>query len=151
MAHQTDNPARCRGFSLVELVMVLVIIGVFAAIAVPRFAEATARKQLDAAADRVIADLNKASTRARAASQTAAVRFRVDLDRYEADGTGGDTYTVQLDEPPYGVEITHARFGSTTTASFNAYGVPVETGSVTLTRGSNTVTVTLGSSGEATR
>lgn len=139
------------GFSLFELVMVLVIVGIIGAVALPKFAQATARKQLDAAADRVIADLERARTRARASSITATLRFRIGTDKYEANDAGGDSYTVLLNESPYHVEIIGAKFGSDKTAEFNAYGIPIDTGYVTLKSGSESVTITLGRNGEATR
>lgn len=148
---QLEACRRRRGFTLVELILVLVIMGVLAAIAVPRFSQATARQQLEAAADRVVADLNRASTRARAASQTTTVLFNLSSDQYGISAVGGQALTVDLSSPPYEVDITSAKFGSYRYAQFNAFGVPVESGTVVLKRGGSSVTVTLGSNGEAKR
>ncbi|MGB0768765.1 MAG: prepilin-type N-terminal cleavage/methylation domain-containing protein, partial [Phycisphaeraceae bacterium] len=89
------------GFSLVELVMVVVIVGVVGAMALPRFAEATARQQLDAAAERVTDDLNKARHRARASSSTLTLTFDIDAERYVFNNAGGSATIIELDEAPY--------------------------------------------------
>jgi len=141
-----------RGFSLVELLLVLVIVSVVAAIAMPRFAQATSRQKLEAAANRVAADLNKAHARARAASETVTLTFSTTSDSYTFSAIGGSASTVTLASAPYGVDISAASFGSNNNvASFNGYGVPAYAGYVILALGTNTVRVDLLENGEATR
>src|SRR5204863_23675 len=54
-----------RAFSLIEITLVLMVMGVLAALAVPRYASALARYRADAAARRIVADLDLARTTAR--------------------------------------------------------------------------------------
>lgn len=59
---------RTRAFSLVELVVVVLIVAVLTAIAVPRFTESAARARVTAAAERLGAEIVMTGERARAAS-----------------------------------------------------------------------------------
>ena len=141
-----------QGFTLVELMIVMVIVAMVAAIAVPRFSQASARQQLSSAADRVVADLEMARTRARAASQTVTVTFSTSSDRYQFNNVGGEASVVELGESPYNVSIDRAVFGSNDNiASFNGYGVPASSGAVTLSLGADQVVVELKANGEVRR
>lgn len=129
----------------------MIIIGIVAAIAMPRFAQATSRQQLDAAAKRLIADFALARTRANAASQTLTLTFDPDTGTYIMDAVGGDALTVDLSQSPYGVKISGAAFSGNRYAQFNAFGVPLSTGKVTLANASGSVTIVLKDNGQATR
>ncbi|MFI4896612.1 MAG: Tfp pilus assembly protein FimT/FimU, partial [Phycisphaerales bacterium JB059] len=52
----TRDTTRSRAFTLIELVLVVAILGVVAAIAIPRFSSATTRSRLDLAASRLEGD-----------------------------------------------------------------------------------------------
>lgn len=150
MCHVQSQPG-WRGFSLVELLIVLILVGTIGAIAMPRLAGATSRQQLGAAANRVEADLNRARTRARASSQTMTVVFGVAGDAYVLRYPNGDTQRISLGESPYQVDIANAKFGTTRRAVFNGYGVPDDPGFVVLRLGSEQVTITLEANGEVRR
>ena len=150
--HQAARKSRRAGFTLIELVLVIVIIGVVSAIALPRFSQATARQQLDAAADRLVSDLELAQARARSSSQTVTVSFNRGAESYTVSGGGGDSFTVELDESPYNSLIGTASFNGSTTLYFNGYGIPNSSGKVVVKSSSNVkITVLLSESGEVTR
>ena len=104
-----------RGFSLLELVMVVGIISVMAAIAVPRFALAHHRYRADLTARRIRADLEYARTVARRNSSLQAVWFEAATDSYTLPGLAsmdrptGD-YTVVLSDSPYRTDLASASF-----------------------------------------
>ena len=53
-----------RGITLIELLLVIVMVGIMSAIALPRFRDMRQRLQLDAAAQQLVRDLNRARTEA---------------------------------------------------------------------------------------
>jgi prepilin-type N-terminal cleavage/methylation domain-containing protein len=141
------------GFSLLEMVFVLAVASVVAAILVPRYASASARYRVNFAARRVAADLELAAATARNASGSRTVTFREDatytinltrdLDR------GGDTYRVRLAAEPYGVTRIKAAFGPDATVIFDGYGTPDTDGVVVVEVGSEQRTVSLDPTGKA--
>jgi prepilin-type N-terminal cleavage/methylation domain-containing protein len=103
------------GFTLIELVLVVAIMLIVAAIAAPRYGQAASRYQADLAAHRVGADLRMARSTARARSASCAVVFFVDANRYQLsgipapDGATGD-YAVALSAEPYRANLLLADF-----------------------------------------
>lgn len=152
MNRRDDIPSARYGFTLVELVLVMVIIGVIGAIAMPRFAQASARQQLAAAAKRIESDLEKARHQARANSNWVTIRFDTATNSYEyAPMTGGNRYDVELDEAPYQVELVRAIFGNDSDVSFNGFGVPTTGGELLIRSAAGEVAVKLDASGGVSR
>lgn len=137
----TSFPSR-GGTTLIEVTVVVLLLGIVAAVAQPRFSRALSAYRLDAAAERVRADLEYARTLARVQSRTTTVRFttgaatgggfyRFDSvaspDQPESIFDNDDQstwYRVDLTEEPYGVELRAApdsivfdMYGSSTGAS----------------------------------
>ena len=140
-----------NGFSLIELVLVMFIIGIVAAIALPRFAQANARQQLEAAANRVVNDLERARHEARASSNAVAISFSTSDNSYSYASAVGTTFEMQLDESPYQVELSKALFNGSSNVAFNGYGMPSSNGPVTLKSNAGTVKVTLDATGRVSR
>ena len=144
-----NRPA--RAFSLVELVLMLVIIGITAAIGAPRYANSLALYRSQMAAQRIAGDLNLARSRARSSSLGQTIIFNVATNVYNLPGVAGlsgqapsaSSYTVNLTSDPYAATLLTADFSGTATASFDRYGQAVAGGTVTVKSGSFTQTVTL--------
>jgi prepilin-type N-terminal cleavage/methylation domain-containing protein len=137
-----------RGFSFLELVVVLAILAVVAGMAVASYGPALHRYRADAAARHIVADLGLARAKARQASQGQTVVFSLtnqtvrlngvaDLDRPTA------TYEVRLAEAPYYARIVSANFGGATQVTFDGYGTPSSTGTVVIEVGGFLKTVAL--------
>jgi type IV fimbrial biogenesis protein FimT len=135
-----------NGFSLIELVLVVAIMAVFAAIAAPRYGRAAGRYRLDLAAHRVMADLRMAQSAAKATSSSCTVAFTVAAGQYQvagvpaSDGQTGD-YTVCLSAEPYQSRLIAASFSGLPQVIFNAWGQPTSGGAVTVGVGNQQKTI----------
>ena len=151
VAHSTPRAA-AKGFSLIELVVVMVVLGVMTAIAVPRLTSVAVRQRADAAARRVAADLDLARRHARATGRPVIVRIdptahRITLVGVDpAIGDGAGDYRVTLTDSPYHTRIVDASFNNTDTIAFNGFGVADHGGTITLSAGGEQRTLTLDAS-----
>jgi prepilin-type N-terminal cleavage/methylation domain-containing protein len=170
--HQRSTPwnrrrAFSRAFSLVELVMVLVIAGVIAAIAVPRMSGSIGRQRALAAARRVAADLETARTAAMAGSASRKVVFSPARSAYGTPGMTGTLdqrstiYLVDLTRPPYNASLAAANFNDSASLKwagvydsdaaqevvFDGFGRPDSTGWVFVSSGGVYYKVTLDATG----
>ena len=122
------------------MLTVLVIIGVLAAMALPRFSSAMANHRADVAATRVAASLDLARRHARNTGTAQSVRFNVAANGYILPSVKdlahpALAYAVRLADPPYESAIVNAEFGGDTELIFDGYGVPDSGGSVTIQSG----------------
>jgi prepilin-type N-terminal cleavage/methylation domain-containing protein len=136
------------GFSLLELVVVIVIMAVLAAVVTPRYGQAIARYRTTAAARKVAADLTYARKRARISSTSQAVNFNVANNGYQLPGvadmrTSATDYSVTLSSAPYQAKIVSADFGGDADVTFDGYGVPDSAGTVVVSVGDYSKTILL--------
>lgn len=135
-----------RSFTLLELVIVLAIIAMVGAMAVPRYVQAVARSRLDAAANRLVADLTMGRNRAIAQSRTLKIGFDVATERYNFTGMADpvhpdSSYTVSLGAEPYRADIESADCGGDATLIFNGFGYPDSAATIALAVGNEKRTV----------
>lgn len=139
-----------RGFTYVELVVVLLVIAIMAAAAAPRYADSLARARVDMAARRVAAELATAQSRARATSSSQTVTFTLppngsllqivgmtDPDRPER------AYTVNFQGHPYQAVFDSVELGGDPTLVFNGYGIPDSPGKIVIRAGRHLRTITV--------
>lgn len=139
----TFKHCRRQAFSLAELSMVIAIIGVLAAVAVPRFAGAIARQRGEQASRRIALDLAYARQRAIQTSVPQSVVFDVATDSYTLPGVphlddSTKDYKVVLSDEPYSVHLVKVDFGGTATVTFDIHGTADSTGTVAVEVGSGT-------------
>jgi len=130
--------------------MVVVIIGMLAAMAIPRFANSLAHRRVEAAARRIAADLALAQRRAKFTSASQKVTFDVVANSYLLVGVQhldhpDEAYQVSLSEDPYRAAIVNVDFGATDPEEivFDGYGVPDSGGTIVVDAGGNQKTVTV--------
>lgn len=138
-----------RAFTLVELVVVIAILGILAAVAAPRWGDGVGRRRLDAAAGRIAADLQFARHLARTQSRTATVVFDVPASTYGIAGvrdplTASSSYRVVLSESPYHVQVDSADFDGDSAIAFDAFGAADSPGSVVVSNTAGTRTIAIG-------
>ncbi|MEX0887237.1 MAG: type II secretion system protein [Phycisphaeraceae bacterium] len=127
------------GWSLIELVMVLSIISVISAIAVPRYTGAVSRYRGQAAANQVVRMLELAQTSARQRSSSVSVWFDVadnsvrvpELDDPDRDGA----WVVYLSDRPWRASLAKADFDSQSHVAFDGYGETDRGGTVAIDAG----------------
>lgn len=134
-----------RAFTLLEVVLVVAITAIFAAVAVPRYGRAAGRYRADLAARRIMADLCYAASCAKMASAARTVSFSPATEQYQLlavpapDGAAGD-YTVILSAEPYGANLVSTTFPGGQVV-FSGWGVPNSGGTVTISVGTQQRTV----------
>ena len=75
-----------RGFSFLELTIVVLIIGIMAAIAMPNFTAALSKYRVDAAAQRLVTDLARVQSLAYSTSTTQTLTLDVAQSTYQITG-----------------------------------------------------------------
>lgn len=135
------------GFSLLELVVVLTVIGVAAALAVPRMSGAAARYGVRAAAYRLASDLDSAAERARATGAAHTVVFRPSESGYAVMAGGPSNvqlpalWTVRLGEHPYQSQMQVQYSTTPERLGFDAFGRSTNDGVAAVVRGDYLVAV----------
>lgn len=137
-----------RGLTLVELVMVIALTGIIAAIAMPRYGAALSRYRADLAAKRIVADLALAQHRARIAGASRTAVFNLAAHSYQLTSIPdfkkpNIDYSVNLTQTPYVAALTSVNLGGDATITFNGYGTPDSGGTITLTSGSAQRSITV--------
>lgn len=145
--HISDG-RRTRAFTLVEAVVVLVIVGVLSAIALPRYAGFDSHRRMQLVVRKIVADLAYAQHLAQLKGANVKVSFDVIDDRYELIGVQdldhpGQRYRVTLSDEPYVAQMTSANFQGNPSVEFDLYGAPDSGGSVVVERGSHGVRLTI--------
>lgn len=131
---------RRHAFTLIELVIVLMILGIVAAAAAPRYQSALASYRADATVKRLAADLEMARRQAKRTSAGQTVEFYVVGDRYVFAGMAdldhpSQDYEVHLDDPSYVASLVSVDFNGNSDVTFNIYGQPDNAGTVTIQSG----------------
>ena len=127
------SSGRLGGFSLLELVLVLAIIGIATAIAVPRYMGSIQNYRLNASARRMVTDLEFARSQAKATSSSRTFQVVVVDDAYligeetQID-RASDTYRVDLKLAPYHTAIKSIDLGGDAELVFNGFGEPDSNG-----------------------
>lgn len=135
-----------RALSFLEVIMVVIIIGVLAGVAVPRYASFLSMQRAEAAARKVRMDLQYAKNRARISSSSQTVDFNIVDHTYRIVGISDidhpdKLYQVSLSKPPYRAQLVSVDFNSTTSVTFNGYGVPDNSGTIVIQVGNHVETI----------
>jgi type II secretion system protein H len=79
---------RCAGFTLVELAIIFLVIGLIAAVAVPSFRQFTERSRVDGTAQELIMDIQYARSLAVSRNQTYQIQFQANSYQIIETNTG---------------------------------------------------------------
>jgi Tfp pilus assembly protein FimT len=129
-----------RGFTLVDVAIAVLIMGLVAATAVPRFGDAVNRHRALSTARRIQSDLERARRHAISASRDVVVRFDPAADTYGIPALSHlndsqQTWTVALSDYPYVANLASADFGGDAAVVFNLHGVPDSGGVIAVSAG----------------
>ena len=141
--HVRHVPMR-HGFSLLETVLVLSILGVVAALGLPRYAQSLTRYRVDAAAQRLANDLQTLRQRAIDHSVSATITLDANADTLSATGVGGSdqsatVYVTDFKQPPFAVDLVLSQ--TPLVFGFDGFGRADQSATITLVQGNYRQTI----------
>lgn len=148
----TSTGRETCGVTLIELIMVISLIGIIAAVATPRYSDSLKQFQAESAAGRIEADLKMARRQAFIMGKDISVLFDTGTHSYSMPNIASldksqQPYQMRLSVSPFYASLNSASFpggtGGDKQVVFNRYGIPDGGGSVVLRCGGTTKTVLL--------
>lgn len=145
--------SRKNGFTLIEIVIVILLIGILAAALAPRLFRQADSFKVEAAAEQIANHIRLAQSLAIARHQTHGIGFDTTNNLYSVyDGNGdainnplspGKTLSIDFntDDQLKGVDISTASFGDNPYVTFDALGKPSNGGSAVITKSSSTLNI----------
>ncbi|MBI5591874.1 MAG: GspH/FimT family pseudopilin [Deltaproteobacteria bacterium] len=132
-----------KGFTLLETMVVIAIVGIVSAVAIPNYMSWVSDNRMKAAVRDLKSNMNMAKLRAIRENATVAVVFRIATNSYEIfvdNGAGGGIASngirdggealLQSATLPAGVTMREVVFNAATRCSFNGSGLPTDPGHV---------------------
>ena len=137
-----------KGLSLIEIVVVVTILAIVAAVGGTRYLDSLALHRARGTARRIAADLETARHAARSRSVPVSISFDAVGNRYTIVGIANPDHpsgvnSVELADGPLQSDLTAAAFGGDATIIFNAFGMPDSGGTLTVQSGGTAQTVTV--------
>ena len=126
----------CSGFTLVEMTFCILLLGIVATVATPKYFASLDRYRVEMAVKRLANDIRLAQRSARQTNSTQTIRFtRADsvysIDTVKSIERASASYSVQLTDSPYQVRMVGLIDSTQPTASpagitvvFNRFGIP---------------------------
>ena len=141
-----------RAYALIDLTISVLIIGILAGVAMPRFAVLLDDYRAEAAARKIAGDLNYVARTAANRSQAVTVNFDAAGASWTVPGLAhpdhpGVPWTVSLADSGFPATLSTVDFGGDSSVIFNVYANPDSGGSITVTSGAATRTVLLPAAG----
>lgn len=118
------------GFTLVELVVVVVIAVTVVGVTVPNLVKMNARNQFESAARRMVTDIRETRERAQTEHASYEIQFLPTVERYQIKRW--DSPSARRVQLPAQVDLVQAFAGQGGVLRFSAYGEPSWVGTVTL-------------------
>lgn len=144
----STRTARRRGFTLVELVIVVFIMGILASVATPRIATRFDHYRVKAAAARIASDLDWARQHAKRIGRDQQVIFTLPgsyaLPGMDDPDHPSQGYAVDLAQTEYDVTINSVSFDANLDVIFDMYGQPFAGSPLVPLMADGTVTISSG-------
>jgi prepilin-type N-terminal cleavage/methylation domain-containing protein len=140
-----NGDLKSPAFSLIELLMVMTMVGLFAVLSVPRFNEIRSALKAKGAAKKMMADLRYAQSAAMGRNTNVTVFFndsghsyyaRYEDGNYLTDPFSGGNFSVSLDsDPQFRGAVFNSSFNGTHSLKFDRVGRPYDANNVILFSG----------------
>jgi len=130
-----------NGFSLIELIVIMTLLGILAALASTRIKDISVNVRVSAATNQITSDIELIKETALANHENMSITYNQEQNNYTirkngsimTDYPGSDSGIINLSEGMFsGVDITHVNINGSNVINFDKWGNVLNNGTITL-------------------